>query len=197
MRSWKKRSRDKFSRIAQEPGPPNLLENLEDLDHRRRVRASGAFIIFVFCATFFLDGCAPQSAIWDPHFSENTLTPAQLATTLGAYKANVYRAVGARWYRAVKAAEYTLPVGMVNIQYTVHADGSLETKVLSGTDPKLKLLLSISLAAVHDSAPFSPFSEALEREVGRQFTDRMNFHIYAWSDKRARQPAVLSQQATP
>jgi len=102
------------------------------------------------------------------------------ATELGRYKAKVYRAVGARWYEKVgqPLTFQTLPTGVVRIQYTIHSDGTVDTKILEGTTSTLQMLLSISLNSITEAAPFDPFSEGMRKEVGDSYTDDFTFQIY-------------------
>ena len=112
-------------------------------------------------------------------------SPDAMATEFGKYKAKVYRAVGSRWYPKVDNQFQVLPVGLVHIQFTIHDDGSVETKVLEGDDASLQLLLSISLNSIRESAPFDPFTPSLRKEIareehndGRSYTDDFSFSIY-------------------
>jgi hypothetical protein len=100
-------------------------------------------------------------------------------TELGKYKALVYRAVGARWYARVDALGNTLPIGEVRIRYTIYSDGTVETKVLDNGGGNVPQLVSISLHAIKDSAPFPPFSPALIEEAGNNFTDDFTFTFSA------------------
>ena len=109
-----------------------------------------------------------------------------LNSELGRYKAQIYRAVGSRRYPSIDRAMPVLPLGKVRIQYTIHADGSVETKVLEGDqNDHLKLLLSICLSSIQEAAPFTPFTDSLEREIrkakggdGRSYTDEFSFDIH-------------------
>jgi hypothetical protein len=103
---------------------------------------------------------------------------AAMATELGKYKAKVYRTVGSLWYHKVDQQFQVLPVGMVHIQFTIHQDGSVDTKVLDGNEGSLQILLSISLNSIRESAPFDPFTPSMIREVGESYTDDFTFSIY-------------------
>ena len=112
-------------------------------------------------------------------------SPAAMATEFGRYKAKVYRAVGGRWYPKVDKQFQVLPVGAVHIQFTIHSDGSVETKVLSGNDATLQILRAISENAIRESAPFDPFTDTLKKEIaaeeggdGESYTDDFSFSIY-------------------
>jgi cytoskeletal protein RodZ len=105
-------------------------------------------------------------------------SPEAMRTELGAYKAKVYAAVGARWYRKVDDHFQTLPVGMVHIQFTIHEDGTVDTKVLEGDEGTLQTLLSISLNSIREAAPFDPFTPSMIKEVGDSYTDDFTFSIY-------------------
>jgi hypothetical protein len=105
-------------------------------------------------------------------------SPAAMATELGRYKAKVYRTVGGRWYPAVDRQFQILPVGVVHIQFTIHSDGSVDTKVLDGDNGSMQILLTISLEAIRESAPFDPFTPSMIKEVGDSYTDDFSFSIY-------------------
>jgi hypothetical protein len=105
-------------------------------------------------------------------------SPAAMATELGRYKALVYRAVGSRWYPKVDKQFQLMPAGLVHIQFTIHKDGTVETKVLEGDTPDLQLLLSISVLSIREAAPFPPFTDSMIRDVGDSYTDDFTFSIY-------------------
>ena len=107
---------------------------------------------------------------------------AAMATELGKYKAKVYAAVGSRWYKKVNDQFQVLPVGMVHIQFTVHSDGTVDTKVLEGDTGNLQMLLSISLNSIREAAPFDPFTPSMIQEVGDSYTDDFSFSIYGGGD---------------
>jgi outer membrane biosynthesis protein TonB len=107
-------------------------------------------------------------------------SPAAMATAFGKYKAKVYRAVGSRWYPQVDKQFQILPVGIVHIQFTIHSDGTVDTKVLEGDNASLQILCTISLNAIRESAPFDPFPAAMIQELGGadSYTDDFTFSIY-------------------
>jgi outer membrane biosynthesis protein TonB len=105
-------------------------------------------------------------------------SPAAMATELGRYKAKVYRAVGSRWYPKVDKQFQLLPAGIVHIQFTIHKDGTVDTKVLEGNEADLQLLLAISLNSIREASPFEPFTDSMIREVGDSYTDDFSFSIY-------------------
>ncbi len=112
-------------------------------------------------------------------------SPAANATEFGRYKAKVYRAVGSRWYAKVGQSFQVLPVGTVHIQFTINADGTVDTKVLEGDNSTLQMLLSISLNSITEAAPFDPFTDSLRKEIaksqgndGSSYTDDFTFSIY-------------------
>jgi outer membrane biosynthesis protein TonB len=110
-------------------------------------------------------------------FGDNS--PQAMATALGRYKAQVYRAVGSRWYAKVNNALQLLPVGTVRIDYTIHSDGRIEiTADPQGDASPVMMLHSISYNSMIEAAPFPPFSDALKREVGDSFSDYFVFSIY-------------------
>jgi hypothetical protein len=109
-------------------------------------------------------------------------SPEAMATELGRYKAKVYRAVGNRWYQKVDQQLQVLPVGVVHIQFTIHRDGSVETKVLSGDEGSMQLLLAVSLNSIREAAPFDPFSDAMVKQIGDSYTDDFSFSIYGGGD---------------
>jgi len=119
------------------------------------------------------------------HRGDNS--PAAMASVLGKYKQKVYQAVGSRWYPKVDSAFGILGVGVVHIQFTIHADGTVETKVLDPGDSTMQTLLSISVLSIRDSAPFDKFDDypGLRDELikdqggdGSSFTDDFTFTIY-------------------
>jgi outer membrane biosynthesis protein TonB len=103
-------------------------------------------------------------------------TPDSTSTELGRYKAKVYLAVGSRWYPKVDKQLSLLSVGMVKIQYTIHYDGTVQTKVLEGAN--LAMLLPISLNSITEAAPFDPFTDAMRKQVGDSYTDYFTFSVY-------------------
>jgi hypothetical protein len=108
---------------------------------------------------------------------------AAMATELGRYKAKVYRAVGSRWYNKVDQQLQVLPVGTVHIQFTIHADGTVDTKVLDGDTGPMQLLLSVSLNSIREAAPFDPFTPSMIKELGAdEYTDDFTFSIYGGGD---------------
>ena len=105
-------------------------------------------------------------------------SPEAMATELGRYKAKVYRAVGSRWYPKVDKQFQLLPAGIVHIQFTIHKDGTVDTKVLEGNEADLQILLAISLNSIREASPFEPFTDSMIREVGDSYTDDFSFSIY-------------------
>jgi len=114
-------------------------------------------------------------------------SPAAMATALGKYKQKIYLAVGSRWYPDVNQHFQTLGVGVVRVQYTIHYDGSVETKVLDPGNSTMQQLLSISINSIRDSAPFDKFEDypGLREEIikeqggdGSSYTDDFTFSIY-------------------
>jgi hypothetical protein len=104
-------------------------------------------------------------------------TPESTATELGKYKAKVYLLVGNRWYGKLTPQQLQLiGVGMVKIQYTIHFDGTVETKVLEGGN--LALFLPICLNSITESAPFDPFTDSMRKQVGDSYTDYFTFTVY-------------------
>ena len=104
--------------------------------------------------------------------------PAAMATEFGRYKAKVYRAVGSRWYPKVDKQFQILPVGVVHIQFTIYKDGTVDTKILEGDNASLQILQTISLDAIHEAAPFDPFTATMIKDVGDSYTDDFTFSIY-------------------
>ena len=112
-------------------------------------------------------------------------SPAAMATEFGRYKAKVYRAIGSQWYPKVNKQFQVMPVGVVHIQFTIHSDGRVDTKVLDGNQGALQILLSVSLNSIIEAAPFDPFTDSLKKEIaqeegndGERYTDDCNFSIY-------------------
>jgi len=114
-------------------------------------------------------------------------SPAAMATVLGKYKQMVYRAVGSRWYPKVDQQFQVLGVGVVHVQFTIHSDGTVETKVLDPGDSSMQTLLSISVNSIREAAPFEPFDKypGLRQEIikeqggdGSSYTDDFTFSIY-------------------
>ena len=105
-------------------------------------------------------------------------SPAAMATELGRYKALVYRAVGSHWYPKVDKQFQLLPAGLVHVQFTIHKDGTVDTKVLEGNEADLQLLTSISLNSIREASPFPPFTDSMIRDVGDSYTDDFTFSIY-------------------
>jgi hypothetical protein len=114
-------------------------------------------------------------------------SPAAMATVLGRYKQKIYLAVGSRWYAKVDSIFQTQGVGMVHVQFTIHADGTVETKVLDGGDSSMQTLLSISINSIREAAPFDKFDDypGLRDEIikeqggdGSTYTSDFTFSIY-------------------
>jgi outer membrane biosynthesis protein TonB len=119
------------------------------------------------------------------HRGDNS--PAAMASALGKYKQKVYLAVGSRWYPKVNNSFQVLGIGVVHIQFTIHADGTVETKVLDPGDSTAQMLLSISVNSIREAAPFDKFDDypGLRDELikqqggdGSSFTDDFTFTIY-------------------
>jgi outer membrane biosynthesis protein TonB len=114
-------------------------------------------------------------------------SPAAMATALGKYKQKVYRQVGSYWYPKVDKSFQVLGVGEVRVQYTIHSDGSVETRVLNPGDGTTQMLLSISINSIREAAPFDKFEDypGLREEIikeqggdGGSYTDDFTFSIY-------------------
>jgi hypothetical protein len=105
-----------------------------------------------------------------------TSSPAAETTELGRYKAKVYMEVASHWYAKVDNKQLQLlEDGMVKIQYTIHYDGSVQIKVLAGSD--LPFLLAVSKNAITEAAPFPPFTDSMRKQVGDSFTDAFTFTV--------------------
>ena len=106
-------------------------------------------------------------------------TPEAMATDLGRYKAYIYSVVGSYWYPAVDQSFQILPVGMVQIRYTIHYDGTVsDVQVLQGDTPSLQQLMAISRNSIVSPAPFKPFPDALRKKIGDSYTDDFTFSVY-------------------
>jgi len=114
-------------------------------------------------------------------------SPAAMATVLGKYKQKIYLAVGSRWYPKVDKSFQVLGVGTVHIQFTIHSDGTVETKVLDAGDSTMQTLLSISINSIREAAPYDKFDDypGLREEIikeqggdGSSYTDDFTFSIY-------------------
>jgi outer membrane biosynthesis protein TonB len=114
-------------------------------------------------------------------------SPAAMATPFGKYKQNVWLAVGSHWYPKVDQSLQELGVGEVHIQFTIHSDGRVETKVLDAGDSTMQILLSISINSIRDAAPFDKFDDypGLREEIikeqggdGESYTDDYTFSVY-------------------
>jgi len=111
-------------------------------------------------------------------------TPAAMASALGKYKQKVYYAVGSRWYPKVNSSFQIIGVGAVHIQFTIHSDGTVETKVLDAGDNSAQTLLSISINSIREAAPFDPFPPEMVKELvnqggdGNSYTDDFTFSVY-------------------
>ena len=114
-------------------------------------------------------------------------SPAAMASVLGKYKQYVYNAVGSRWYPKVDSSFQVLGVGIVHVQFTIHSDGTVETKVLDAGDSTMQTLLSISINSIREAAPYDNFDsypglrEAIIKEQGgdgSSYTDDFTFSIY-------------------
>jgi outer membrane biosynthesis protein TonB len=128
----------------------------------------------------------PQQAI-DAHGGvgmSGDNSPAAMATALGKYKQKVYEAVGSHWYPKIE--NYQLfGVGVVQVQFTIHSDGTVETKELDDGGGGMQLLTSASVNAIRESAPFDPFPPEMIKELiseqggdGSSYTAVFSFSIY-------------------
>jgi outer membrane biosynthesis protein TonB len=116
-------------------------------------------------------------------------SPEAMATEFGRYKAKVYRSIGSRWHLKVDPQASLFGVGMVRVQFTISADGTVETKVLEGDTAALQLLLSDSVDSIREGAPYDPFTDSLRKEIakeegndGSSYTDDCTFTIYGGGD---------------
>ncbi len=114
-------------------------------------------------------------------------SPAAMATVLGKYKQRIYLAVGSRWYPKINNSLQLLGVGEVHVQYTIHSDGTVETKVLDGGNSSMQMLLSISINSILEAAPYDKFDDypGLREEIikeqggdGSSYTDDFTFSVY-------------------
>ncbi|HEV3273179.1 MAG TPA: hypothetical protein VGZ93_13455 [Candidatus Methylacidiphilales bacterium] len=114
-------------------------------------------------------------------------SPAAMASVLGKYKQRIYETVGSYWYPKVDKSFQVLGVGTVRIQFTIHSDGTVETKVLDPGDSTMQTLLSISVNSIRQAAPFEPFDKypGLRQEIikeqggdGSSYTDDFTFSVY-------------------
>jgi len=112
-------------------------------------------------------------------------SPAAMASEFGKYKAKVYRTVGGHWYPDINQHFSTIPVGIVHIQFTIHSDGRVDTKVLSGDNGSLQILEAISLNSITEPAPYDVFTDSLKKEIakeqnndGESYTDDFTFSVY-------------------
>jgi outer membrane biosynthesis protein TonB len=112
-------------------------------------------------------------------------SPAAMASALGKYKQKFFAAVGSRWYPKIDNSFSIIGVGQVRIQYTIHSDGTVDTKVLDGGNSSMQTLLSISLNSIRETSPFDPFPPELIKEListqggdGSSYTDDFTFSVY-------------------
>jgi outer membrane biosynthesis protein TonB len=114
-------------------------------------------------------------------------SPAAMASALGKYKQYVYSVVGSYWYPKVNNAFQVLGVGTVHVQFTIHSDGTVDTKVLDGGNSTMQMLLSISVNSIRQGAPYDSFDkypglrEAIIKEQGGDgstYTDDFTFSVY-------------------
>ena len=115
-------------------------------------------------------------------------SPAAMSSVLGKYRQKVYAAVGSVWDVKVDSALQLLGVGEVRVQYTIYADGTVETKVLDPGGANLQNLLSISINSIREAAPYDKFDdypglrEAIIKEQGgdgSSYTGDFTFSIYS------------------
>jgi outer membrane biosynthesis protein TonB len=117
--------------------------------------------------------------------NEDLNSPAAMKTALGKYKAQVYYAVGSRWYPKIDSAFGLIGAGEVRVQFTIFSNGTVETKVLEGGNSTLQQLLSISVNSIREAAPFDPFPPEMVQELiqqqggdGSSYTDDFTFSVY-------------------
>ncbi len=56
-------------------------------------------------------------------------------------------------------------MGLVRVQFTIYADGSVTTKVLDGGNGTMQTLLSISINSIREAAPFDAFTDSMKQEL--------------------------------
>jgi outer membrane biosynthesis protein TonB len=112
-------------------------------------------------------------------------SPAAMATALGKYKQKVYYAVGSHWYPKIDNSFQLIGAGVVHIQFTIHSDGTVDTKVLDGGSSGMQILLAISINSIREAAPYDPFPPEMVKELisqqggdGSSYTDDFTFSIY-------------------
>jgi outer membrane biosynthesis protein TonB len=112
-------------------------------------------------------------------------SPAAMATALGKYLQEVEEDIGSRWYPKTEASQQLFGVGVVHIQLTLHADGTVDTKVLDDETGSMQLLTSVSVNSIRESAPFGPFPPEMVKELisqqggdGSSYTEVFSFSIY-------------------
>jgi hypothetical protein len=131
------------------------------------------------------------------NFNKGRTPPTDMSTELGKYKAMVYRAVGTRWYHKARLMPLALPLGTCTVNYTIHADGSVITKIVGVDDPDKALLRDICVNSIRESAPFTPFSDALRKEVGNSYTDDFAFTVTIDNSPRPASPAPANHPPAP
>jgi outer membrane biosynthesis protein TonB len=112
-------------------------------------------------------------------------SPAAMATALGRYKQKVYQAVGSRWYPKIDKSFQIISTVSVHVQFTIHSDGTVDTKVLDAGDNSAQTLLSISVNSIREAAPFDQFTPEMIKELiaqqggdGSSYTDDFTFSVY-------------------
>ncbi len=109
-------------------------------------------------------------------------SPEAMKSPLGMYKAKVYRSIGSLWHHKVDNNIQYMGVGLVHVQFTIHQDGTVETKVLEGDTGQLQSLLAASVNAIREGAPYDPFPPEMVKDVGESYTDDCTFTIYGDGD---------------
>lgn len=109
-------------------------------------------------------------------------SPAARATALGRYQQKVSLAIRSRWQQKLGSSAQLIGVGQIVIQYTIHADGTVETEVIDAGDASTQLLLSVSLNAIREAAPYDKFDTypGLKEEIMRKFgSDGTSYPVVA------------------
>lgn len=100
------------------------------------------------------------------------------ATPLGEYQAKVYRAIGSQWKFMVRQQRGLLDLGTVAIDFVVRKDGMLSDVKVDYNTSSSAMLQTISENSVRLVAPFPPFPESVEEQVGEELSFDVKFTIY-------------------
>lgn len=99
-----------------------------------------------------------------------------LTTPLELYRRSVRDRIDPIWHRAIDENKTGLSYGKVSISFIVHCDGSVSDPTVKLGDAS-RLLKTVSMNVILDSAPYPPFPDAVVQEMGFSYVDEYTFEV--------------------